>query len=101
MAGKGRLDTELMQAYPSRLVLKVGAEGVYGAALLEQGLGVALKVEDGSSRAAMPALIHVLDQLGLDPAPSSRLPRFATLEILNTRAEPVGALHVAGALTLV
>lgn len=101
VAGKWRLETELMQAYPSRLVLKVGAEGVYGAALPEQGLGVALKVEDGSSRAAMPALVHVLDQLGLDPAPSSRLPRFATLEILNTRAEPVGAMVAAGALTLV
>ena len=101
VAGHWRLDTELMQAYPSRLVVKVGAEGMYGAAVLEQGLGVALKVEDGSSRAAMPALVRVLDQLGLNPAPSSRLPRFATLEILNTRAEPVGAMHAVGALTLV
>jgi L-asparaginase II len=100
VAGRWRLDTELMQAY-ARLIVKVGAEGVHVAAVPEQGIGVALKVEDGSSRAAMPALVHVLDQLGLDPAPSSRLARFATLEILNTRAEPVGAMHAAGALTLV
>ena len=33
-------------------VLKIGAEGVYCAALPEQGLGVAIKCDDGASRAA-------------------------------------------------
>jgi L-asparaginase II len=44
-------------------VAKVGAEGVYSAALPELGLGVAVKVEDGDFRSSGPALLAVLDQL--------------------------------------
>ena len=53
VAGQWRLDTELMQAYPGQLLVKVGAEGIFCAALPHEGLGLALKVEDGSSRAAI------------------------------------------------
>lgn len=98
VAGRGRFCTELMQRYPQRILAKVGAEGIYLAALLERGLGVALKVEDGSGRAAIVALAAVLDQLGLDPAPSAALPAFARLPLSNTRDELVGVMRPAGAL---
>jgi L-asparaginase II len=99
VAGQWRLDTELMQAYPGSLLVKVGAEGMYCAALPGRGLGLALKVEDGSSRAAMPALLRVLDALELEPAPSSVLGRFAELDVLNTRFEPVGAMRAEGGVS--
>jgi L-asparaginase II len=62
VAGHRRLCTEVMQAYPGRVLAKVGAEGVYGAALLDRQLGIAFKVEDGGNAAAMPALVAILQQ---------------------------------------
>ncbi|MBI4503079.1 MAG: asparaginase [Gemmatimonadetes bacterium] len=99
VAGRGRLCTELMAAYPGRVLAKVGAEGVYGAALLEQGLGIAIKVEDGDSWASAVALIAVLDALKLDPSPRSTLSDFAELPIRNTRGETTGAIRATGSLT--
>ena len=68
LAGTGRLCTALMAGGEGRLVVKLGAEGVYGAALLRQGevLGVALKVPDGAWRAVEVALVHAL--ASLDPS---------------------------------
>jgi L-asparaginase II len=45
------------------LVCKVGAEGLHCAAVLEAGIGIAVKVADGSDRAAAPALVRTLDLL--------------------------------------
>lgn len=101
VAGRGRPCTALMQAYPGRVLAKVGAAGVYGAALLDRGLGIALKVEDGDTWAAVLALWAVLDQLRLDPPPSTALPQFAALPVRNTRGETVGSLQAAGKLTFV
>jgi L-asparaginase II len=52
VAGTGRFDTKLMEILRERAFVKVGAEGVYCATFPELGLGIALKVEDGHSRAA-------------------------------------------------
>lgn len=100
IAGEGRLCTELMRAYPGAMLAKVGAAGVYGAAFLESGLGVALKVEDGDRRAAEVALLAVLDELLADgPPPSSLLASFATRDVLDTRGHAVGVLRASGRLT--
>ena len=64
VAGSGRLDTRLMQHFGGRVCCKVGAEGVYCAALPELGLGLAMKMDDGNTaRAAevvLGALLHDL-----------------------------------------
>jgi len=65
LAGDGRLETEIMQALPGRVFAKTGAEGGFALALAREGLGVALKIEDGSSRALGPAVMEVLHQLEL------------------------------------
>lgn len=98
VAGRNRLCTALMQRFPGVLA-KVGAEGVYGAAWGERGLGIAIKVLDGHNRAANVALIAVLEQLGLKPSPTAQLPRFATWQIRNTRGETVGQLRASGSLS--
>ncbi len=64
VAGTGRLCTTVMQANP-RVLAKTGAEGVYVAALLDGGLGVALKVRDGAARASRFTLANLLHGLGL------------------------------------
>jgi L-asparaginase II len=101
VAGTARLATDLMLAYPGQLVAKVGAEGLYLAALLDRGLGIALKVEDGDAMSAMVALVAVLDQLELDPAPSSVVPQFAELPVHNTRGIAVGAVGPTGGVSFV
>lgn len=68
VAGTGRLCTDLMaDATGERVLAKTGAEGVYFAALPSRGLGIALKAEDGTTRAAEIALGHVLASIeGVD-----------------------------------
>ena len=56
VAGSGRFDTRLMALMGARVFSKIGAEGVLAAALPEQGLGIAVKCRDGSSRAAEVAM---------------------------------------------
>lgn len=101
VAGTGRPCTALMQAYPGRLVVKVGAEGVYGAALPDQGIGIGIKVEDGHAWAAVVALIAILDSLDLEPPPATLLAPFARPVIRNTRGVSVGALEAVGSLKFV
>lgn len=90
VAGTGRCCTAVMQALPSVLV-KTGAEGVFGAALPAQGLGVALKAEDGATRAAEVALLAVLDALGAmtDEARAALTP-FARPTLRDHRGAVVG-----------
>ncbi len=99
VAGRRRLCTELMKAFPGKVLAKVGAGGVYAATLLDQGLGVAIKVPDGDSKAAAVALLAVLDHLGLDVGSEAALSRFAKPVILNTNHEVVGHYEAVGSLT--
>jgi len=52
VAGSGRACTQLMQIAPGRIFAKTGAEGVFCAAIPEKGIAIALKCEDGTTRAA-------------------------------------------------
>jgi len=95
VAGTDRLDTDLMRIANRRLFAKVGAEGFYCAGVPAMKLGVALKVEDGARRAAEPALLAVLQRLGvIGSAEAEQLDRYGRPEILNTRNEAVGQLRV-------
>jgi len=94
IAGSGRPCTEMMRAHPGRVIVKVGAEGVYCAVLPREGLGVALKVADGHGLAAALAMAAVLEELGLRPRPASLVAR----PNVNTRGETVGELRVNGGL---
>jgi L-asparaginase II len=63
VSGTNRADVALMEAAPGRIFVKTGAEGVYCAALPELGLGIALKCDDGASRAAEIMIAAVLAKL--------------------------------------
>jgi len=94
LAGEGRACTEMMRAHPGRVVTKTGAAGVYCALVTVEGLGIALKIEDGNGQAAALAMAAVLLTLGLRPQPQALMSQ----PILNTRGERVGELRAAGAL---
>lgn len=63
VAGLGRADTTLMAALPHRIFLKMGADGVYCGAIPELGLGFALKIDDGTTRAAAAAVMPLIERL--------------------------------------
>jgi L-asparaginase II len=85
IGGAGQADTELMRAAPG-WVAKGGAEGLM-CATGPDGIGVALKSEDGSSRAHRPALHAFLSRLET-PLP----PQFAEVPLVNAHGERVGEI---------
>jgi L-asparaginase II len=87
VGGPDGADFYLMRA-ASGWLAKGGAEGLLCAAGPD-GTGVAIKTEDGSSRAHAPALAAFLSGLGVD------LPDLAARPVLNTRGEHVGAIVTA------
>jgi len=94
VGGRHRVDTEVM-THANGVLAKEGAEALDCAAVLEGGLGVAVRVQDGGYRAVGPALIRVLDVLGvLDPAARSALRPRARPPVLGGGA-PVGHLEAA------
>jgi L-asparaginase II len=83
IGGAGQADTDLMRALTG-WIAKGGAEGLMCAAGPD-GLGVALKAEDGSHRPTRPALHAFLGVLGLE------LPdEFARVPVRNAHGEDVG-----------
>jgi L-asparaginase II len=82
--GPGALDTSVMQELAG-WTAKGGAEGLICAAGPD-GLGLALKVEDGQQRALQPALGSFLDRLGLDSS------AFGPVPVTNSRDEVVGSV---------
>jgi L-asparaginase II len=91
VAGRDRVCTALMEAVPT-VVVKAGAEGLICAALPERGLGVAVKVGDGSARAADPALLRALTLLdALDEGTLESLRPIARPSVLGG-GSPVGDL---------
>jgi L-asparaginase II len=100
IAGDGRLETTAMEALPGRLFAKSGSEGGYGLSLMESGLGVAFKIEDGATRAMNPTVVAILDQMGmLPPAATEALANFRQPPIFNHRKEKVGSIQPAFRLT--
>ncbi|QEY31889.1 asparaginase [Synechococcus sp. RSCCF101] len=63
VAGDGRFDTELMRRSHQQVLSKGGAEGVQCLSRLGEGLGIAIKVEDGARRAKQAVALHLLHQL--------------------------------------
>jgi L-asparaginase II len=87
VGGPDGADYLLMRAAPGWLA-KGGAEGLLCAAGPD-GAGVALKAEDGASRAHAPALAAFLGELGVE------LPELAARPVRNTRGDRVGEIAPA------
>ena len=63
VAGKDRFCTRVIGALGQAALVKTGAEGVYCATLTDRKLGVAIKIDDGSRRAAEAVMIRLLQNL--------------------------------------
>ncbi|MCF4968381.1 asparaginase [Nostoc sp. CMAA1605] len=93
VAGDGEFDTELMRLTPGELVSKSGAEGVQCIGRLGEGMGLAIKVMDGSKRAKYAVAIHLLQQMGwITPSVAESLAEKFMNPGKYTRLEVVGEL---------
>ena len=99
VAGTGRFCTEIMRLFSARVFVKTGAEGVYCGALPEQGLGIAIKCDDGGGRAAEAIMAAVIARfLPLSPAERAALANFERPTLRNWNGFEVGAARVTEAL---
>ena len=77
VSGEDRACTDLMRACQGQAAIKGGADGVYVAILPGRGLGVALKIVDGSDKAKETAIAALLVRLGVldagHPAAATRV----------------------------
>jgi L-asparaginase II len=87
VGGARQPDTELMRALPG-WVAKGGAEALFCAAGPD-GLGVALKTQDGGYRALRPAIAAFFARLGYELGDA-----FARVRVRNSRGEEVGEITV-------
>ncbi len=91
VAGKERLCTELMSKLAPGVLVKVGADGCYTACIPSRGIGIALKMDDGQTRASQVALGAVLQALNVLPLEVAReLEEYIAPSIINSRGDVVG-----------
>jgi L-asparaginase II len=96
VGGSERFDSVLIEESGGEIVSKVGAEGVHSATVVSRGIGVAIKVEDGATRAQYPALLRLLQRIeALPEVLPPRLQEFARTRVRNTRGEIVGDVRPA------
>ncbi len=95
VAGEGRACTELMRAMGGKVAIKTGAEAVFVAIIPEKGLGIALKVVDGGTRASEAAIAHLLVRVGvLEAGHPATVKRLNPVQ-KNWRGIETGILRVA------
>jgi len=96
VAGDKRACTKLMESLPNRVFVKVGAEGVYSAALPELGIGIAMKARDGNFRAVEVAVTSLIaDLLELNDSEIKALAPLVQPKLKNWNKLEVGAVRVA------
>jgi L-asparaginase II len=96
IAGHGSVVSELNEVTKGSVLAKTGAEGVLIAALPERGLGIALKIADGSNRARSVALLAILDYLGmLSEEEKQQLQAHIAPTLVNSRGLAVGEIRPA------
>jgi len=94
VAGDGGFDTELMRRGLGQVLSKGGAEGIQCLSRVGQGMGVAIKVEDGSHRAKHAVALHLLEQLEwLTPSTLTELRQQFMVPADHLRLEVKGELR--------
>lgn len=94
VSGTGRLEVTLAEATGHRLVSKGGAEAVFCIGIPERGLGLAVKIQDGTARTIGTVVAAVLAEIGVltDPEIQKLAPVIQPV-IKNHAGREVGAMR--------
>ncbi|KQT85961.1 asparaginase [Aurantimonas sp. Leaf443] len=100
MSGTGRACERLMAAAPGRVFAKTGAEGVFCGALPDLGIGFALKIDDGATRASEALVAAVIAQLlrREDASLAERFDELSRTTLRNWEKVPVGEVRARALL---
>lgn len=99
VAGEGRFDTDAMRLLGARAFTKTGAEGVFCAALPEAGFGLAVKADDGATRAAQVMIAALIARfLPMSDREGARFEPLLAPTLRNWNGLEVGAVAAAGPL---
>jgi L-asparaginase II len=87
---------QIARATAGRVVYKTGADAFGAVWIPEAGIGVAVKIADGSARARVPFLLEFMARVGLlEPDEIDALEPLRRPIIHDSRGRPVGRLEVA------
>jgi len=96
VAGTDRFCTDVMAAFNGRVFVKTGAEGVFCGAVPELGLGIALKCDDGATRASEVMMAAVLEaMLEMNEDEAKTLDRLVNPPVLTRREVRAGDIRPA------
>ncbi|KAK7408782.1 hypothetical protein QQX98_009026 [Neonectria punicea] len=106
VGGEGRFCTKLMKTFKGGLIGKVGADGFYGVGVRaseqtrrlgsDGGIGIAVKIEDGSLEILYAVVAEILEQLGIGSAETRQeLSEFHHLKRLNTSGVTIGQVSLS------
>jgi len=98
VAGEGRACTSLMRAMEGRVAVKTGAEAVFVAILPEQGLGVAVKITDGATRASEAVIAAILTGLGVLDRGHPTAQALLSQPVVNRRGYDAGRIQPTEAM---
>jgi L-asparaginase II len=98
VAGTGRFCTEIMTQFGARVFVKAGAEGMCCAALPEQGLGIAVKCDDGAGRAAEEMMAATIARWLKSDADRAALERFIRPTLRNWNGIAIGEIRPTEAI---
>lgn len=91
IGGTERICTDLMKLCGDRLFAKAGAAAYYAIGLKNKGVGLALKIEDGSLEVMYPVILEILRKLDvLTDSEIEALKSYYLMETKNHRGEVVG-----------
>lgn len=95
VAGTHRFCTEVIEKTKGKVLVKMGADGVFSGVAVKKKWGIALKIDDGDLQAAETAMIHLLNRLKLletDVSVGDENPfkKWLNLPIYSWTKEPVG-----------
>lgn len=95
VAGTGRLCTGLMRFFGDRMFCKSGAASFYGIGLKDQGIGIAVKLEDGCSEFMPGVVLRVLSSLHIiSPREAEQMGEYWDVNIYNHHHQVVGRREI-------
>lgn len=99
VAGEGRLCTRIMTLTQGRVLVKVGADGVFAAWIPEIRAGLALKITDGALRASSVAVVGLIRRaLGPKHELHAALESLSLHREVTCRGVPSGVVRLTSAL---